>query len=232
MARTRVEEAPPLKAQKQKPHEYTVTYVPVKQALRSIYFSRKEIKHLAIGALLVMGAGLSLALYPNVYREANEPIMIVMFTVILTGSFFIHEIAHKIAAQKRGLWAEFRLTLMGAVLTLFSVVSAYFKIISPGAVMIGGFADKEKIGRISIAGPATNIVLSGILLALSLVPVQGAWVFLYGATFNAWIAVFNLIPFGILDGFKIFAWNSKIWALAFAASLAIMFLSFLLQIYL
>src|SRR3972149_7411656 len=141
MARTRVEEAPPLKAQKQKPHEYTVTYVPVKQALRSIYFSRKEIKHLAIGALLVMGAGLSLALYPNVYREANEPIMIVMFTVILTGSFFIHEIAHKIAAQKRGLWAEFRLTLMGAVLTLFSVVSAYFKIISPGAVMIGGFAD-------------------------------------------------------------------------------------------
>jgi len=38
------------------------------------------------------------------------------------------------------------------------------------------------------------------------------------AWFNAWIAVFNLIPFGMFDGLKVFAWNKKVWALAFAVS--------------
>ena len=38
------------------------------------------------------------------------------------------------------------------------------------------------------------------------------------AWFNAWIAVFNLIPFGIFDGLKVFNWNKKAWALTFSAS--------------
>jgi Zn-dependent protease len=43
-------------------------------------------------------------------------------------------------------------------------------------------------------------------------------VFVIGAFFNAYVAVFNLIPFGILDGYKIFSWDKKVWALAFAVS--------------
>ncbi|MEM4704640.1 MAG: metalloprotease, partial [Candidatus Bathyarchaeia archaeon] len=42
-----------------------------------------------------------------------------------------------------------------------------------------------------------------------------------GAAFNAWISLFNLIPFGIFDGFKIFLWNKLVWAAAFSASVVL-----------
>ena len=43
--------------------------------------------------------------------------MMAFFAVFMTISFLTHEIAHKVTAQKAGLWAEFRLTTWGAVLT-------------------------------------------------------------------------------------------------------------------
>jgi Zn-dependent protease len=44
-----------------------------------------------------------------------------------------------------------------------------------------------------------------------------------GASFNAWIAMFNLLPFGVLDGQKIFDWNKLIWA-CFMAGAMILFI--------
>lgn len=207
-------------------YEYTVTFGQPRRAKGRIYFSSKELKHLTVAALLVAAIGLSLMLYSDILAQADWLIILALFTVILTASFLMHEIAHKITAQRRGLWAEFRLTLWGAVLTLLSAISPLFKIISPGAVMIAGSARNDEIGKISIAGPATNIVLSTVLLGVAFVPSSFSWVFLFGAFFNAAsIALFNLIPMGILDGYKIFNWDKKVWALAFAASLALTVLS-------
>jgi Zn-dependent protease len=146
-----------------------------------------------------------------------------IFALLLTASFLIHEMSHKFAAQKHGLWAEFRLTTWGAVLTLISVFTP-FRLISPGAVMIAGPARPKEIGKISIAGPITNILLSTAFLSAALfAPVNLAYsvLLLWIASFNAFIAVFNLIPFGILDGFKIFNWNKTVWAATFAASAAL-----------
>lgn len=210
--------------QKQKPHEYTITYAPLKSTRRKIYFSNREIKHLTVAALLVAAIGLSFAFY-----ILGDATFLVLSSIVLTTSFFAHELAHKIVAQRKGLWAEFRLIFTGVILTLLSIISPFFKIISPGAVMISGFIDRETIGKISIAGPATNILLSTIFLAaLFLLPQHAlaSLIFVFGAVFNAWIALFNLIPFGILDGFKIFLWNKKIWVLAFAASLALTVISY------
>lgn len=213
--------------QRQTPYEYTFSYAPMKPKTGRIYFSNKEIQHLAIAAALVTALGLSLGTWTNFSAQTQEPIMLGLFTTFLTSSFFMHEIAHKIAAQKRGLWAEFRLTLLGAVLTLFSIVSP-FKVISPGAVMVAGSADKENIGKISIAGPTTNILLSIAFLAIALLipKINLTPILLLSAAFNAWIALFNLIPFGILDGFKIFQWSKRNWILAFSASLALTFVSY------
>jgi Zn-dependent protease len=47
----------------------------------------------------------------------------------------------------------------------------------------------------------------------------------YLVIFNSWIAFFNLIPLGVLDGFKIFNWNKKVWVLAFAASIVLLAVS-------
>jgi Zn-dependent protease len=39
---------------------------------------------------------------------------------------------------------------------------------------------------------------------------------LAGAAINAFMAVFNLIPFGVLDGLKVFRWSKAIWLVLFA----------------
>lgn len=222
LARAPKEETP--MATVQKPYQYSISYIPVETATRGrVHFSIVEIKHLSIAALLVAGIGASWGIY-----FYTNPLMLTLFAAVFTAFFLAHELAHKFAAQKSGLWAEFRLTLFGAALTLLSIISPFFKIISPGAVMIGGFFERGKVGKISIAGPATNITLSlGFLLAAFLVP-AGNFVFLLSFAINAWIAFFNLIPFGILDGFKVFSWNKMIWALAFATSLVLTIASYML----
>jgi Zn-dependent protease len=220
LVRAPKEETPMPVIQKQKSYEYTVTYLPVQTARKKVYFSMKEVKHLVIAALLVSGIGLSSAIY---LMELNS---LALFILIILASFFIHEIAHKIVAQREGFWAEFRLTFTGALLTLLSMLSPFFKIISPGAVMISGFVDRERLGKIAIAGPATNIVLSMGFFVVAFLSPQNTLIFTIGAAFNAWIALFNLIPFGIFDGFKIFLWNKRVWASAFTISLVLTLISY------
>jgi Zn-dependent protease len=186
-------------------------------------FSIKEFGHLGIAAALVVGVGLSFFRFDEIYQVG--PLMLTATIIVLTMSFLLHEIAHKLVAQRRGLWAEFRLTVLGAVLTLLSIFSPLFKIISPGAVMISGGADPDSTGRISIAGPAVNIAMCGASLSSAAFFIHNSVVFsllMVAANLNAWIALFNLIPFGMLDGLKIFSWNKKAWILAFAASIVLM----------
>jgi len=219
------EETQPIILQKQRPYEYTISYVPTQPTKRGkIHFSTKEIKHLTIATLLVISVGLSLGLFSNLFY--TNYVMLITFTTILTTSFLLHEIAHKIVAQREGFWAEFRLTLIGAILTLISIITPLFKIISPGAVMIAGFADMKSMGKTSIAGPLTNITLSTVFLAGNFLFPQQISILALAAFFNAWIALFNLIPFGILDGFKVFQWNKKNWVLVFTSSLILTIISY------
>jgi len=231
LARTPKQEPQPVIVQKKSSYKYKVVYAPPALAKRSMHFSSQELRHLTIAALLVMGVAVSMGFFSNLFGSsyALDYIGLAVFTAMLTASFFIHEIAHKVVAQREGFWAEFRLTFTGAILTLLSVISPLFKIISPGAVMVAGFADKKPMGKISVAGPATNIVLSALFVACVSAQTPYTLVLVLAAAFNAWIAVFNLIPFGILDGYKIFLWNKRIWALTFTASLILTILSYRLM---
>lgn len=216
---------------RQEPYEYSVSYVSVAPPKSGrVHFSMKEIQHLAIASLLVIGIAISWVVTLGFRIGVVDPIIAVALAATLTASFFAHEMAHKITAQKHGFWAEFRLTFMGAILTLISMISPYFKIISPGAVFISGLADRKSLGKVSIAGPTTNIALSIMFLSASNFSVQSilAWVFLLGAALNAWIALFNLIPLGMLDGFKVFSWGKKVWILAFAISLVLTVYTYML----
>lgn len=202
-------------------YEYSVTFGQSRGAKGRVYLSPKEAKHLSVAALLVLGIGFSVALYGDYFTWFGWTWTIAsVFAVVLAASFLVHEMAHKVTAQRRGLWAEFRLTTWGAVLTLISVVSP-FKLIAPGAVMISGPARRDELGRISIVGPFVNAVLCALFLGFTLVPSPYFSLFALIALVNATIAVFNLLPFGILDGFKIYRWNRKIWGLAFAAAFAL-----------
>jgi Zn-dependent protease len=210
-------------------YEYRVTYGVPRRATGRIYFSPKELKHLVLGTLLVIGISLSFGF--GALGQEDWAVVLSALAIVITLSFFTHEIAHKFTAQRRGLWAEFRLTVWGAVLTCISIFLP-FKIISPGAVMISGPASMDEIGKISIAGPVTNLVLSIVFFgAVPFVPVAYSWIFAVGAFFNAYIALFNLIPLGILDGFKIFHWNKMVWALAFAISVTLTIMGYYVYYY-
>jgi Zn-dependent protease len=219
-------------APKKNSYQYSITFGQQLRNKKRVYFSPKEIKHIAVASLLVVGIGLSIGLYNN-YLGGFSPQwtwdMMAIFAVIMTASFLAHEIAHKIIGQKNGLWAEFRLTTWGAALTLVSVFLP-FKMISPGAMMLGGQPNGEEIVKISIAGPSTNIVFSTVLLGSGFAMIQSPYsvIFFFAAYINAFMAVFNLIPFGILDGYKIFSLNKKLWALAFIPSAILAISTYLL----
>ena len=223
-ARAPREETQPISIERQKSHEFTVSFPHLGKRRARFRFSAKEIKHLSIGILLVAGVGLSLIGFQSlIHRDYGS---LALYIVMFTTSFFIHEMAHKALAQSYGLWAEFRLTLIGALLTMFSMIPTFIKIIAPGAVMVAGPYDNKVMGKTSAAGPATNITLAAALLALTFAVPNCALMFAQVAFFNGWIAVFNLIPFGMLDGLKIFGWDKKIWTILFATSLTITILSY------
>ena len=199
---------------------------------RHIYLSHKELKHIGVAAALVIGIGFSIGLYGN-YFGGFYPLwtwdVMAIFAVIMTSSFLAHEIAHKIMGQKNGLWAEFRLTTWGSVLTLVSVFLP-FKMISPGAMMLAGQPNGDEIVKISIAGPAINLIFSTTLLGVALALPASLFVSMlfFAAYINAFMAVFNLVPFGILDGYKIFSFNKKLWALTFVPSAILALITYLL----
>lgn len=212
-AQTPKDEQPP-GFEGQKPVGYRNVYPFFRISTRRFAFSRKEIMHLAVAALLVIGVGFS---FPNM--NYNDYPMLALLSVLFALSFLVHELAHKLLAQKYRLWAEFRLTLMGVILTALSMIPSFIKIIGPGAVVVNGPADKKTIGMTSIIGPTINIILASVLCAAA-VFVRG-WIFEVVAFYNVWIAIFNLIPIGVLDGYKVFKWNKTIWILAFAASVVL-----------
>jgi Zn-dependent protease len=154
-------------------------------------FSKTEIKHLLLATGLVTAVGLSL----NHYRHIS-----VEFLLIFTSAFLTHELAHKFLAQSYGSWAEFRTDLYGIMVTAISAIPFIpFKFIAPGAVMI--------------------IMGFGFILAAYIFP---HYPYLYaGASFNGWIALFNLLPFGVLDGQKIFDWNKIVWGITIAFAMAL-----------
>lgn len=198
-------------------YKYTVSYTP--QSARRFWFSPTELKHLTIGALLVMGVGLT---YFLTTASGSTLLNLVILSIAFTLSFLLHELAHKFSAQHFNLWAEFRLTLLGALITLISMFLP-FKLISPGAVMIAGAGTRETVGKTALSGPVTNIILSTLCI---LIAALGQSLFLIVAFINAFLAAFNLIPFGVMDGLKVIRWNKVVWATAFAAAIVLTFYTY------
>ncbi len=139
--------------------------------------------------------------------------------------FLLHELAHKKLAQKYGCFAEFRAFNM---MLLLAIVFSFFGFIfaAPGAVFISGHVTTSRNGKISLAGPLVNIVLAILFFAFSKIDLGSFFnlVTSYGASINAWLALFNLLPIFVLDGTKVLAWNKPIYFSSIAASVILVFL--------
>jgi Zn-dependent protease len=182
-----------------------------------LIFSKTEIKHLLLATGLVVLVGLSFNQYRRIHIE---------LILIFISAFLVHELAHKFLAQFYGSWAEFRADAYGLMVTAISAIPFIpFKFIAPGAVMIG-ISDGRRFGRVALIGPLTNLVMGfGFLIASHFFPYSP---YLYtGASFNGWIALFNLLPFGVLDGQKIFDWSKVTWLSVIGIAMILFIIAYL-----
>jgi len=132
--------------------------------------------------------------------------------------FLVHEVAHKLVSIKFGLEAIFRADyrfLAFALLLSF----AGFIFAAPGAVYTRGRRTARQDLLISLSGPLSNI---GLAIFFLFIPgLVGA----YGQYINAWLALFNMIPFAGLDGETVYRENKPIF---FAVVGLAFYLSFLI----
>lgn len=203
------------------PQSYDTGYSEYGTQNRGFTFSKTELTQIFI-AISVLTIAFSFALAPfppiaNISRVIDN--LPLAFIAIIT-AFFCHELAHKYIGQRYGYWSEFRMFGQGLLLALFLGVFAGFIFAAPGAVQIMGMPNREETGKISVAGPLTNIILAGICLGITIVTtgIITSIAFFIGYI-NAFLALFNLIPFGFFDGKKIFAWRKDIWGLLIALSI-------------
>ena len=122
--------------------------------------------------------------------------------------FLFHELGHKLVAQRYGCFAEFRsfdsMLLLAIAMSFFGFIFA-----APGAVMITGRVAKRKYGVISAAGPIVNLVMAIVFFALIFAGLPNLFksAAYYGFVINSWLALFNMLPFWLFDGYKILKWN-------------------------
>jgi Zn-dependent protease len=136
--------------------------------------------------------------------------------VAVGGGFVLHELMHKFTAERYGYWAEFRMWVMGIVLALVTSTLGFI-FAAPGATYISGNnVTPRQNGVISLAGPATNVVIAFVFLLVGIVG-SGLLVTigLIGFEVNLFLATFNMIPIMPLDGAKVFRWNKILWAAFF-----------------
>jgi Zn-dependent protease len=151
-------------------------------------------------------------------------VFIVAAITVGTG-FLLHELGHKIVAQRYGCFAEFRsfdqMLLLAILMSFFGFVFA-----APGAVMISGPVGTKRNGIISAAGPIVNLTLALVFFMLSLLVPEGFLYILalYGFVINSWLALFNMIPVWNLDGAKVLRWNKTVYGIIVAFALLFMFL--------
>lgn len=189
--------------------------------MNMVRFNRGEVRDILVSMVVIAGV------FAYVFSGKNIQTALVLLpaTLITVGlGFVLHEIAHKLMAIRYGFWAEYRLWLEGLLLAL---VTAYFGFVfaAPGAVYIhGNYIERDVNGKISLAGPLTNIILAIMFLMVSTVlPSPINQVAFLGYAVNSFLALFNLIPLAVLDGAKVFRWNPLIWLLAAAAAFGLTF---------
>jgi len=200
-----------------------------------IRFGSRELRDIFLGIIaltfafaIAMTRGL--AALPGISAQAFAIHLGIAFLAVATG-FLLHELAHKFLAQRYGCWAEFRANYQGLVFALlFSFAGFLFA--APGAVVIAGPVSREQSGRLSLAGPGTNLLIALVALPFVLVGPGESAVMASAVNaiyfVNAFLAIFNLIPVPPLDGSKVWAWSRPALAGAMALGIGLLALRYLL----
>jgi Zn-dependent protease len=187
-------------------------------SLRDRILDGSELKQLLI-AWIVLGFCFSVR---GLFTPTLFPTLFGVSLVTLGFGFLAHELAHRYIARRYGYQAGFRLWPLGLVIALVSALlsGGRWVFASPGAVYIthryfgSGYRDQKKInGLIALSGPLVNILVAFIFLSVSGLGELLGFLGSNGFRVNLWLAAYNLLPFGMMDGRKVFSWNPLIWAI-------------------
>jgi hypothetical protein len=134
-------------------------------------------------------------------------------------TFVIHELSHLYTGKHFGFQSRFCLTNVGYKFTKRSAEWGIPLGLPGAAVSVGvdPVKDRDKMGWIKFAGPASNAILGCIFLIIALLlPSTLLTIRSYlmeGSSLNFLLGTFNLLPFAIkgfaLDGEFISKWNKK-----------------------
>ena len=184
-------------------------------------FTQREIKELIISTVVLAFA------FSRIINIGDFITNFLASLFILTVVFVPHELlGHKLIAQRFGCHAEYRMWKTGLIIaiigSLFGVVFA-----APGAVMIFPGIRKEfawtihritskEMALIALAGPIVNIIFGFALIGLLFASLPYAAIIYTAARISFFLALFNLLPFGPLDGAKILNYSWKLWGIGMA----------------
>lgn len=190
-------------------------------------FSGAEIKDLSI-ATVVLAAAFTMMFAGGIFGLLGDLDQIVFLFIIAfistVTAFTAHEVAHKFMAQKHGMPAEFVLSPRGMMWALVTGAIGFLFALPGAVVFLTSGESRSVIGKVGAAGPATNACLALGFFGLSLVH----WPqFFFISFINAWIGMFNMIPYGDFDGLKIWHWNKGIYIVLLIVLLPIVILYFL-----
>lgn len=179
-------------------------------------FTKQEITELLIAwAALSIAFGFAFSGGIFAFKGINQIILFISslptYFVIVGAAFLLHELSHKFTAIRYGYPAYFHLWQTGLLLALGMSFAFGIVFAAPGAVYIYGLTDEKKDAKISLSGPLANMIVaiaSLVLYRLMFIPLMAQVSYV-----SAFIGVFNLLPFGPLDGSKIFK-NEKMWWIA------------------
>ncbi len=199
---------------------FRLTYEPPNKR-KIMGFSQTEFKDLGI-AMLVLSIAFTIVFSGGIQDIdwVAFPLFFLVAAIAVLTAFVFHELAHKFVAQKYGCWAEFRSWQAGLMMALvFSMMGFLFA--APGAVMVMGNVTKSQNGKISAAGPATNIMIATAAYGTSFLLGDSdiAFIIFFIGTVNAFIGAFNMIPFMPFDGAKIVKWSIPVYVVMLAAVL-------------
>ena len=185
------------------------------QTRQVLSFSRRETRDLAVAwAAMAVAFAIFVGRPDRILADLSFGAYLVLVSALTVGpGFLCHELAHKFVAVRLGRRAAFYADYRMLVIAILSAIAG-FVVAAPGVVRHYGPVSPRENGLIAVAGPITNLVLVAVFLPLVLLGSGGILDEIggFGVLINAFLAAFNMVPFGPLDGRKVLAWDRGLFA--------------------
>ncbi|MDP3742516.1 MAG: M50 family metallopeptidase [Candidatus Micrarchaeota archaeon] len=187
------------------------------------YFELDEVLHILV-SVITISIAFAIAWTRSTTFDAEFLQTAGMILLTVGSGFVLHELAHKFTAIHYGAHARYQAWTLGLLLAVVMAFAVGFVFAAPGAVYIyGNHITREQNGKISIAGPLTNLALGFIFLLVGFALPAFASIASLGANVNFFLGAFNLLPFFPMDGQKVYSWNKLYWAALFVPMLILAF---------